>query len=113
VPAGEPLVSFTREGGLAGFHDELVIWPDGTYQRSRRATGERRGHLPPDRVARLRQLLDGAHLADLPPASGGEVADGYTYRVTYGGRTVTAQDGGIPSGLEPVLGALNDILAGR
>jgi hypothetical protein len=112
-PAAGALVSYRRQGGIAGLDDRLTVRPDGAYEISRRVGTPRTGRLAPADLARLRQALDGSHFADIPAVvPGSPIADGFTYDVGYGGHRVLAADGGIPAALAPVLGVLDDIMSG-
>lgn len=112
VPTGV-LIEFGRQGGLAGLDDQVTVQADGSYQIIRKGGTPIQGRLSPDELARLRTVLDSAHFADIPAVNPGAstVADGFTYRVSYAGHEVLAQDGGVPPALAPVLDALTGILS--
>jgi hypothetical protein len=42
---------------------------------------------------------------------GGTISDGFTYRITYAGREIVAEDGAIPPALQPIFGTLSAILS--
>jgi hypothetical protein len=111
-PAPDVLVTYGRQGGLAGLDDKLSVRPDGGYEVTHRGGAVATGRLSPDEMAGLRTVLDGSRFTEIPamnPATG--VADGFTYRVGYQNREVVAQDGAVPAALQPVIGALDKILA--
>ncbi len=112
VPTGT-LVEFGRQGGLAGFDDQVTVQADGSYQIVRKGGTPTLGRLSPDDLTRLRGVLDSAHFGEIPAVNPGSpaVADGFTYRVAYAGHEVLAQDGGVPPALAPVLDALSGILS--
>jgi len=110
-PAADVLVTYRRQGGLAGVDDRLTVRPDGAYEVTHRGGAVATGRLSPDEVAGLKSVLDGSKFAEIPvwsPATG--VADGFSYRVGYRSREVMAQDGAVPAALQPVIGALDKIL---
>jgi len=104
-------VTFRRTGGLAGVTLELAIDADG------RAVLTEDGRtsefdVAPERLEALYEALERVDFGALtPPPGGGPGRDLFEYRITYRGQTVTARDTQVPAGLEPVLAALNDILA--
>jgi hypothetical protein len=106
------LVTYARQGGLAGLDERLTIWTDGSYELSRPGAAARAGRLTAPELARLGQVLDGAQFTRIPADSDGTpVADGFTYRVGYGGHDVVARDGAVPAALQPVITTLDEILA--
>ncbi len=110
-PAGDVLVTFARQGGLAALDDRLTVRMDGSYTLARSGLPPRAGRLAPEDLARLRQVLDAARLARIPsPIGNPPVADGFTYRVRYGEREVLARDGDLPEELRPAIEVLNEIL---
>jgi heat shock protein HslJ len=98
------LVEFTRTGGFAGFNDALTIYQDGSAVVTRKEF-TREITLTADELSMIRQLLQdasfGSLLHDYPPAAPG--ADYFTYTVTYEGKTVSAQDTGVPEALQPLI----------
>jgi hypothetical protein len=107
------LVQFERQGGFAGFSDQLVIRDDGSYTLVRaKPPTNKTGRLTDAELAQLRQALTDSGFAALPQVqASGKGADLYTYRVTYHGRTITAQDGSVAPALKPVLAALAGVVA--
>lgn len=107
---GDTLLIFSRQGGLAGTSDRLVVRPDGSWSLQTR-TGTKTGMMTAAEVSALKAALDAAHFTELPRVNdGGTVADGYTYSITYAGHEVVAQDGAVPPALQPILGTLNGLL---
>jgi hypothetical protein len=112
-PVPGTLIQYGRQGGFAGFNDQLTIAPDGTYDISRRGRAPQHGRLSAKELADLRAVLDSAHFADIPatnPAPG-VIADGFTYRVAYAGHEVLTETGGEPPALQKVLSALQNVIA--
>jgi hypothetical protein len=108
-PVAAALVQFGRQGGIAGVDDELIVWPDGSYQVSHAGKEPTKGQLTPADLNRLQQVLDASHFDDIPAVNPGRaVADGFTYRVGYRGHEVLAADGGVPAALSPVLAVLGE-----
>jgi hypothetical protein len=108
---GDTLLIFTRQGGLAGTNDRLILRPDGSYTVQTR-TGTRTGKLTAQELAAVKATLDATDFNKMPSVNdGGTVADGFTYSITYAGREITAEDGAVPPALQPVLGALSALLS--
>jgi hypothetical protein len=111
-PADE-LVGYGRQGGLAGVDDRVVVRKDGAFTITRRGAAPVQGRLTQSELANLTGLLAASNFASLPGEnkSTTKISDGYTYRVVYQGRQVTAEDGGVPIALEQTIGALNVLLS--
>jgi hypothetical protein len=110
--SGLTLVEFSRQGGLQGANDHLVVNRDGTYTLTRRNQQNISGQLTPDQLAAVQQALAASNFKTLPHVNkGGTIADGYTYRVVYDGYGVTAEDGAIPPALKTVVDTLNGVLS--
>jgi hypothetical protein len=109
---GQVLVSYVRQGGIAGFRDELVVRPDGSYTVTSRNRSAASGKLTPAELAELRRALQDANFAGLPTDSPLQIADGFTHVVRYGGRQVSAGDGNVPKTLAPVISLLDKIIRG-
>ncbi|MER5464525.1 protealysin inhibitor emfourin [Streptomyces sp. NPDC002668] len=102
-----PLVGVTVTGGIAGVHNTLLVQDDGTYTTSSRTGPARTGRMTPAELAALRQALEKADFAHLPrEATGSPIADGFTYRLTYAGHTVTTDDTTRLPALRAVFAAL-------
>lgn len=107
------LVSYGRQGGIAGVHDRFEIRQNGSFTitdgRTRRTTT---GQLEPADLAAVRQVLQDSRFGDLQTFNRGpRGADLFSYEVVYQGRQVYAQDGGVPAPLRPVLGLLGRLLS--
>ncbi|MFF0062047.1 protealysin inhibitor emfourin [Streptomyces sp. NPDC005279] len=102
-----PLVGVTVTGGIAGVHNTLLVQDDGTYTTSSRTGPARTGRMTPAELAALRRALEKADFAHLPrEATGSPIADGFTYRLTYAGHTVTTDDTTRLPALRAVFAAL-------
>lgn len=109
-----PLVTYGRQGGIAGVDDTVIVMTDGSYTIRQRGTAERRGRLTGSQLAHLRQVLEAAKFGQIPPVNPGRPgADLYTYHVVYDGREVLARQGGVPTELQPVLTELETIIRRR
>ena len=109
---GTDAVEFSRQGGFAGLSDQLVVHADGTFTLVRlKPPVTRSGRIDAADLAQLRQVMAESGFAGLPQvqASGGG-ADRYTYRITYRGHTVVAQDGSVAPALGPVLAVLTGMV---
>jgi hypothetical protein len=105
-PGLDAPIHYTRGGGLAGVHDELVIAPDGSARLSGRTTPTRRFRVSrADRDALARAL----HGVDWSAGPGAPIPDAFGYGVSYRGRSVSAQDGEVPPRLAPLLDRLGTI----
>jgi len=106
------LVEFTRTGGFAGFNDALTLYQDGSALVTRKEF-TREITLTADELSTIRQLIQDASFGslqpDYPPEAPG--ADYFTYTVTYEGKTVTAQDTGVPESLQPLIEALGTLVS--
>jgi hypothetical protein len=61
-------------------------------------------------LSQLRGVLDSSHFAQIPATNSAPgMADGFIYRIGYGGHAVMAEDGNIPAALQPVINALETI----
>lgn len=105
------LVGFSRTGGFAGFHDHLVIYPDGSASLTRKeyATGYT---LAPEDLLELQDLLTGSGFSSLDPEyrAVNSGADLFTYEITYDGRTVLAEETAVPEHLIPVIDVLSRLV---
>ena len=109
--ASDTLLIFMRQGGLAGTNDRLVVRPDGAWTLTTKA-GTKEGKLTPAELTALKAGLEQVGFSKLPKVNGStNVADGYTYTITYGGDEVVAKDGAVPTALQPVITTLNGLLS--
>ncbi|MFG3348073.1 hypothetical protein ACGF1Z_23820 [Streptomyces sp. NPDC048018] len=104
----EVLVEVVVNGGLAGVRNKLVVQYDGTYTLRKGTRPPTSGRLTAAQVAELRAALEDPAYAKVPARpTGSQVADGFTYSVTYAHRLVVTQDGeDRPAALERVFKAL-------
>lgn len=110
VPAAAgPLVVFSRSGGIAGRQVTLTVQPDGhaTLVGARQADWT----LSPGQLDGLRRALEDADLRAVAP-TGEPVLDGYSYRVTYGGRTVLLSGNALSDGAATVVDKLSTLAEG-
>ena len=107
-------VKYERSGGIAGLDDHLRISANGEAVLDSRSQ-RHEFSLSPDTVNRLESLFEAAKFSGLEeeylPSSQG--ADRLEYVVTYEGHTVRTADGAVPSSLQAVLDALNQIVQNR
>jgi hypothetical protein len=109
--ATDTLVAFTRTGGLAGANDSLTVRPDGSYTIQTKQ-GTKSGKLTDEELGALKEALGAANFDKMPTVNdNGQVADAYTYTITYAGKQITAKDGSIPPALQPVISALGAFLS--
>lgn len=107
--AARPLVHVTVTGGIAGVRNDLLVRDDGTYTTSTKTGPKGSGRMTPAELAELRRALEKADFARLPgEATGSPVADGFTYRITYAGHTVTTDETTRLPALRDVFAALPD-----
>ncbi|MET7620814.1 protealysin inhibitor emfourin [Streptomyces sp. NPDC005408] len=105
--AARPLVAVTVTGGIAGVHNELLVRDDGTYTTSTKTGPGGSGRMTPAELTALRRALEKADFARLPrEATGSPVADGFSYRITYAGHTVTTDETTRLPALRDVFAAL-------
>ena len=108
---GDTLLVFTRKGGLAGTNDRLVVRPDGAWTLTTKG-GTKDGKLTAAELTALKSTLDQVGFSKLPKVnSNANVADGYTYSVSYGGDEIVAEDGAVPTALQLVITTLNGLLS--
>lgn len=106
------LVELSRQGGLKGANDHLIVNHDGTYRLTRRNQQEVSGKLTADQLSAVEQALAASNFKSLPHVNkGGTIADGYTYRIVYDGYEVLAEDGAIPPALKNIVDTLNVLLS--
>jgi hypothetical protein len=109
--SADVLIEYRRSGGFAGLDDHLVIKENGQAiltQGSERHEFILNGGAR-DRLEALFAEAEFSRLRRryLPSRQG---ADLFEYVVTYKGHTVRTMDGAVPSSLQPILGALNEIV---
>lgn len=111
-PAPGLLVEYTRTGGIAGFNDHLVIFSNGQAAYERKE-GAGVFSLTKEDLARLKASLDAAEFSNLSPdyPAPSPGADYFSYTITYQGKTVRTETGGVPPELSPVIGQLDYLLS--
>jgi hypothetical protein len=111
-PAPDMLVEYRRTGGIAGFDDHLVIFSNGQAIYARRE-GSGIFNLSRDELSELISLLNAADFPALAPEypAPSPGADYFLYAITYQGKTITTETGGVPPALAPVIGQLDYLLA--
>jgi hypothetical protein len=114
VPGPALIVEYYRTGGIAGVEDHLVIFENGAVVYSGRQ-GRGGFILNRSEVDGIKDLFQRAEFSRMngtyPPKDAG--ADYFNYIVYYQNHTVRATDTGVPSGLEPIILRLNDVVSGR
>jgi len=98
------LVSYEQTGGFAGIERGLVVYRTGKVQSD--GLPLKASRLTPTRLRALRTALTQARFGTLAKRYESEtpIADGFIYRVTYGGRSVRVDEGAEPpKRLERVL----------
>lgn len=112
-PAGlEATLSYTRSGGIAGFHEVLTIQPDGTAHLTNRSGGEPGVDftLTQQEYDEVAGALEQSNFDQLPQdTTGAQIADAFTYMVDYAGRRVRTEDTQIPPDMDPLIAALQGI----
>src|SRR4051794_29216109 len=106
--SAKTLVSYTREGGLAGVPLSMTVGTGGRAWARQGVNGmASRTTLSDSQLKGLRRALRRARFSSLEDSylpQPGTVADGYTETVTYKGHRVTAGTGGdIPGRLQKLL----------
>jgi hypothetical protein len=92
--ADGPLVTYSREGGVASMPIELTIEPDGKATLVSEYDGQRESFdLSETELAALESELEAANLDEYEaPTEPSTCADCFVYRVEYGGTTITYDD---------------------
>jgi hypothetical protein len=106
------VVEYTRTGGIAAFNDRLVVFENGQAVYSR---GNKTGvfTVPSAQISELQTLLLNANFSSLAPSypAPAQGADYFSYTITYQGKTITTETGGVPDALLAVIGRLDALLA--
>jgi hypothetical protein len=110
------LVEYERSGGITGQTVRLVIQDNGSARLFARAGGDSTTlAVGADALERLKSLLQNIRFdtlrAEYRPSQAG--ADLYEYVITHRGRSVRCQDGAVPAELQPLIGALNEVVRSR
>jgi hypothetical protein len=114
TPTPAELVDYTRQGGLLGTDDHLVLNDTGSGTLTRRGVSAAIT-LDASELSRLREQLAAADFDHLDPAYGPEHAccDQFEHRIRYRSRIVRALDGEAPERLRLVLVTLSELIAAR
>lgn len=111
-PAPDIVVDYKRTGGIAGFQDRMVVFEDGTVSYARKDNAGT-FKIPAGTLQGIRDLLENADFPALAPQYPAQSpgADYFFYSITYKGKTVTTETGGVPPQLEPVIRRLDALLS--
>jgi hypothetical protein len=104
------LVTYEQTGGFASIERGLTVRQSGAVVSDGLPLKVK--HLTPARLRTLRTALADAHFATLHShyASDEPIADGFVYRITYAGRTVSIDQGAtLPARLEHVFALLRSL----
>lgn len=106
------LIEYHRSGGFAGLDERLAVTPDG------KATLTRGGRtltfdLTPEALRDLQRIFEEAAFPTLrsrylPDRKGNDL---FEYVITCRGHTVRTMDTAVPESLQPVIQALNQLVA--
>jgi hypothetical protein len=114
----KPVIVYEKSGGIAGIHDVLEIYGDGTVRWTPSRQPSVTARISADQLAQLRAQFDAAHFFDLAAEyDHHNVADDFYYTVTYtaNGQTkqVKAADVGgkglTPPALDALIAALQQV----
>lgn len=109
------LIAYAVTGGIAGISERLVIEVDGNatlvsgFKPGQQSTA--RFTLPDAELNDLRDKLEAADLPSLPKSPETGCADCFEYTLTYDGTTYAADDVSIAARTDPVIQALNRLIA--
>jgi hypothetical protein len=110
---GGTLLEVERSGGAAGLFTRARVGNDGMVTLFRPPAPELELQLDAPQLARLRSLVVGAHFPALCssyflPRSA--EPDGFAWRITHAGKTVSTRDGEAPRGLAALMDALRVLI---
>ncbi len=106
------IIDYQRIGGVAGLNDHLVIFGNGEaiVKTKTESTSFSMNQADLDNLISLLEKASFPALEDQYKAQHmGE--DYFTYTITYQGKRVLLEDTAVPDTVEPVIVALNDIIA--
>jgi hypothetical protein len=98
----QPVCRVRRSGGIAGVHQEFIIWADGIAERPDEGTGKR-VFIEPATVTALRELFGGTEWRALPNHGAPAAQDAITYTVIVPSRRVQWSDPGGATAYAKVL----------
>ena len=104
-------VRFSRGGGIAGLHQELVIAPDGRARTSSRGRTVERFRVTRKERDAIARDLQAARFDSFPKdaSPGPAVPDDFGYTVSYDGHTSSAQGSRMPDRFARAIDTLNDL----
>ncbi|MDX3852100.1 hypothetical protein [Streptomyces sp. AK02-01A] len=92
-PRMETLVTVTRSGGLAGRHDSVIVYSDGSYTTLVKGRTGTSGRMAAGELAELRAALSASGIERLPRVLFDRPApDAFLYAIAYQGREVVMSD---------------------
>jgi hypothetical protein len=104
------LVEYTRVGGIAGFNDRLIIYPDGKAVLTRR-TGKFDFIITNEQLKQIPIVFEISKFASLQEGTPKPlVPDELSYVITYQNKVYRTSDTRIPLELQPVQALLNGII---
>ena len=108
----EGQLEYARSGGFAGVMDSLVIESDGRAELTVRGSDPVSFTLSDDELEAVTDALQDADFAEIDADSTSDqaIADAFTYKISYGGKTVRTDDGSIPSELQGLLTELDRLV---
>jgi hypothetical protein len=111
-PTTFAIVDYTRQGGIVGIDDHLIVYDSGSATLTRR-TATFTFNVDATLLSRLREQLTAADFDRLDPEYGPPFGccDQFTHRVRHRGRSVRALDGDAPERLRALLITLSEIIA--
>jgi hypothetical protein len=114
TPAGGPLVSFHKAGGIAFTKQSLTVQPNGEAELTGTSLKRAAFTLDAEELRRLEAALDEHPIDELePPPTDTGCADCYSYELEYGGGKYAADDASISAGAREVVAAIDDVIAER
>jgi hypothetical protein len=107
------LLEVERSGGAAGLFTRARIGHDGVVSLRQPPAPEAEIQLDAPQIARLRSLVAGAHFPALCssyflPRSADP--DGFAWRISHAGKTVSTRDGEAPRGLAALMQGLRALI---
>ncbi|MFH1173643.1 MAG: hypothetical protein V1725_00740 [archaeon] len=106
----KPLLEYRKTGGFAGLNHTLRIYDDGSTEFFAGKNKQSLPLIPQERIAAITDMLNHAFPNWNARYENRNVVDGFTYEITYNGRTVKAQTGACPAALSAVTDALDKLL---
>ena len=111
TPAADPLVTFTRSGGIQGKTISFHVYEDGRLIYTDANGVEIATQVPESQVQPLKAALSSNDWQTLDAHYGEQVPDGYAYMIESGGKQVQTFDSATqPPILERVLNELHTLI---